>query len=423
MAFRRATNVNQENVNSRLTIKSNSVQPCEVVKRAALGEVGNRLQVVKQTHDKLKQHGQMGPPENVQKRIQATMPLKKQVTQTTATTNTNVSDVKSVFQRQESILKNITGQMTKSNCEQAAVAKDAKKLSICRISNRKSPVLNPDENIKDQPQMVPEYLLDIFEYLRELENKLAVNKNFLEDHESTAKMRAILVNWLVEVHMNFKLNLETLHLCIGIIDRYLQENKKVGKNTLQLVGTSALLIACKYEEVYIPDLEDFEYTCDNTFSKRQILQMEREILKRLDFSLGRPLSIQFLRRYNKIADANADHHTLGKYLLELVLLEDTLSHVRPSLQAAAACCLSMGILNETMELQKLWTPTLAYYTSYTYYDIRPVIAELAYLIVKNEKSKHQAIRKKYAAAKYGKISVNPKLNGPLVRKLTVGKKL
>ncbi|XP_057657770.1 G2/mitotic-specific cyclin-B [Diorhabda carinulata] len=420
MAFRRAINVNQENVSSRLTIKSNSIQPNEGVKRAALGEVGNRLQAVQQTNDKLKQNGQMGPPENIQKRMQATMPIKK----STTTNTNNVPNAKAVFQRQESILKNITEQTMKNNSEPTAIARDSKKLSvISRVSNRKSPVLNPDENLQDEPQMVPEYLLDIFEYLRDMEKKLAINKNFLEEHESTPKMRAILVNWLVEVHMNFKLTLDTLHLCIGIIDRYLQENKKVGKNTLQLVGTSALLIACKYEEVYIPDLEDFEYTCDNTFSKRQILQMEREILKRLDFSLGRPLSIQFLRRYNKIADANIDHHNLGKYLLELALLEDSMSHVRPSLQAASACCLSMGILNETMDLQKLWTPTLAHYTSYTYYDIRTVVADLAYLIIKNEKSKHQAVRKKYASAKYGKISVNPNLNGPLVRKLTVGKKI
>lgn len=183
-----------------------------------------------------------------------------------------------------------------------------------------------------------------------------------------------------------------------------------------------MLIASKYEEIYVPDLEDFEYICDNTFSKRQILQMEKEILKRLDFNLGKPISIQFLRRYNKIAEAKLEHHLLGKYLLELALLEHDLSPIKPSIQAAAACCLSIGILNDKMDLQNVWTPTLVHYTTYKYSDFRSVIADLAMLIVKSEKSKNQASREKYASSRYLKISKNPKLNGPLVKKLTMSRK-
>jgi hypothetical protein len=37
------------------------------------------------------------------------------------------------------------------------------------------------------------------------------------------KMRAILVDWLIEVHYKFKLLPETLFLTINLIDRYLDK--------------------------------------------------------------------------------------------------------------------------------------------------------------------------------------------------------
>lgn len=40
--------------------------------------------------------------------------------------------------------------------------------------------------------------------------------------EINDKMRAILIDWLVEVHLKFKLLQETLFLTINIIDRFLE---------------------------------------------------------------------------------------------------------------------------------------------------------------------------------------------------------
>jgi cyclin B len=37
------------------------------------------------------------------------------------------------------------------------------------------------------------------------------------------KMRAILVDWLIEVHYKFKLLPETLFLTVNLIDRYLEK--------------------------------------------------------------------------------------------------------------------------------------------------------------------------------------------------------
>jgi len=93
-------------------------------------------------------------------------------------------------------------------------------------------------------------------------------------------MRSILVDWLVEVHLKFKLVQESLYLTVNLIDRYL-ERRQIHRSKLQLVGVTAMLIACKYEEIYPPIVKDFVYITDNAYTKEEILDMERDMLETL----------------------------------------------------------------------------------------------------------------------------------------------
>ena len=79
-------------------------------------------------------------------------------------------------------------------------------------------------------------------------------------------MRAILVDWLIEVHHKFKLLPETMFITVSIIDRFL-EKQLVSKLQLQLVGVTALMLACKYEEIYPPDVKDFVFITDGAYTK------------------------------------------------------------------------------------------------------------------------------------------------------------
>lgn len=97
-------------------------------------------------------------------------------------------------------------------------------------------------------------------------------------------MRAILVDWLVDVHLKFKLLAETLFLTVNLIDRYLSV-KQVQRSRLQLVGVSAMLITTKYEEIYPPTVKDFVYITDNAYTKDEVLEMECDILQTLDFDI------------------------------------------------------------------------------------------------------------------------------------------
>jgi cyclin B len=69
----------------------------------------------------------------------------------------------------------------------------------------------------------------------------------------TYKMRAMLTEWLIESHQRFHLMPETLYLTIYIVDRYLSL-QPVPRAELQLVGMAAMLIACKYEEIWAPQV-------------------------------------------------------------------------------------------------------------------------------------------------------------------------
>ena len=91
------------------------------------------------------------------------------------------------------------------------------------------------------------------------------------------KMRAILIDWIVDVHLKFKLLPETLFLTINLIDRYL-ERVPVIRQKLQLVGVGSLLIACKYEEIYAPEVKDLVIVTDQAYKHEEIIEIEGKIL-------------------------------------------------------------------------------------------------------------------------------------------------
>jgi cyclin B len=114
-------------------------------------------------------------------------------------------------------------------------------------------------------------------------------------------MRAILIDWLVDVHCKFKLREETLYLTVSLIDRYLTI-ASVTRMRLQLVGVAALFIACKYEEIYPPALKDFVYITDNAYVKNDVLEMEGLILQALNFNICNPTPYTFFQKYTSTMD-------------------------------------------------------------------------------------------------------------------------
>jgi hypothetical protein len=155
------------------------------------------------------------------------------------------------------------------------------------------------------------------------------------------KMRAILIDWLVEVHMKFRLVPDTLYLCVNLIDRYCSI-KPVKRASLQLVGVTALLVACKYEEIYPPEVRDCVYITDRAYSRKQVLDMEQDILKTLNFNITVPTAYPFLVRFLHVVKASELTKHAATYYLERTLQEHDILKYRPSTICASAVVLAMN---------------------------------------------------------------------------------
>ncbi|KAL7215256.1 hypothetical protein ACSBR1_027425 [Camellia fascicularis] len=113
---------------------------------------------------------------------------------------------------------------------------------------------NIDAADVDNELAVVEYVEDIYKFYKLTEGESRVHDYMDSQPEINSKMRSILIDWLTEVHRKFELIPKTLYLTINIVDRYLSMNVVPGRE-LQLVSISSMLIACKYEEIWAPEVK------------------------------------------------------------------------------------------------------------------------------------------------------------------------
>jgi G2/mitotic-specific cyclin 1/2 len=262
--------------------------------------------------------------------------------------------------------------------------------------------LDLDKEDVDDPLMVSEYVVEIFDYLKELEIATMANPNYMESqNELEWKMRGILVDWLLEVHTRFRLLPETLFLAVNIIDRFLSA-KIVQLDRLQLVGVTAMFIASKYEEVLSPHVQNFRHVADDGFTEEEILSAERFVLAALNYDLSYPNPMNFLRRISKADNYDIQTRTLGKYLLEIGCLDYRFLAFPPSQVAAASMYLARLVLESGP-----WDATLTHYSGYTEEEIQPVLELMIDYL--SGPVVHEAFFKKYASKKFLKGQSMPRL--------------
>lgn len=138
-------------------------------------------------------------------------------------------------------------------------------------------------------------------------------------------------------------------MTINLVDRFLS-CKVVSEAKLQLVGVAALLIACKYEEtqpIGETVLSDLLEMAEGAFSREQIIQAERYVLRSLGHNISNPGPIPFLRKFSETESNNMRSRKISEYFLECTLLDERFVGVPPSLVAAAAMYSSKTVLNES----------------------------------------------------------------------------
>ena len=185
-------------------------------------------------------------------------------------------------------------------------------------------VLYFDTSNINNVQIPKEYLNTIYYNLLEEEmtelNPKPVHTYMKTQKEINEQMRSILVDWIIDVHHKFGFTDETLFMTILIIDRYCTiEN--ITRIKYQCLGITALMIACKHEEINVPKVEDFIYITDNAYTKEEVFQMENDVLDKLNFCLLYPSPIKFYEYLSLHFNFSKKYHMLGKYLMESFLLD------------------------------------------------------------------------------------------------------
>jgi hypothetical protein len=256
----------------------------------------------------------------------------------------------------------------------------------------------------ENPQAAAEYMVDIMKYLMDTEASRVASANYMsKQSDINAKMREILVDWLVEVHLKFKLQSETLFLTVNLIDRFL-ERRAVSRTKLQLVGCTAMLIASKYEEIYAPEVRDFVYISDKAYTRDQILAMESIVLNTLGFHVTVPSILRFAERFAKVAKCDEKTTNLAKYLIELTLQDYKFLNFLPSQIGASAVNVAMKMTGDSSP----WNSTLEKHTTYTESQLSECCTEISLLCAKDP-PKYRAVRKKYASPKFDEVSLIPAL--------------
>lgn len=172
------------------------------------------------------------------------------------------------------------------------------------------------------------------------------NAHYMDNQaEIQWSMRSVLMDWLVQVHNRFSLLPETLFLCVNYIDRFLS-CKIVSLGKLQLVGATAIFVAAKYEEINCPSVSEIVYMVDGGYTVDEILKAERFMLSMLQFELGWPGPMSFLRRISKADDYDLETRTLAKYFLEVTIMDERFVGSPPSYIAAGAHCLARLMLKK-----------------------------------------------------------------------------
>lgn len=157
-----------------------------------------------------------------------------------------------------------------------------------------------------------------------------INADYFNSHPNlTPRMRAVLLDWLMEVCEAYKLHRQTYYLAVNYLDRYLTRTKGIAKTLLQLIGITCLFIASKVEEIYPPKLLEFAYVTNDACTSDGILSQELLILDELEWNMGAVtvngwLSLLLQIWHNRDAQPKSiifPNHPVKDYLLSAQLID------------------------------------------------------------------------------------------------------
>ena len=251
----------------------------------------------------------------------------------------------------------------------------------------------------NQIQTVKRYQDAILNNLVAREKQYSIPKDYLEHQaEINTKMRAILVDWLVEISVKFRFKPILIFKTVNLIDRYLV-SEMVKQTDLQLLGVACFAINAKVEEIYPPLMEKYIHVCANAYTKKELLAMEAKILETVDFDLHQTCSYSYLTMLSQKIAIEAKPFAFIHYILETCLLESSLARFSNLVTACGAIFLTSKIFKCGN-----WLPDLVKLTNVDEKQIKLCAKEIFFCMRKIDASSLNSIKKKFVSEKYFSVS-------------------
>ena len=310
--------------------------------------------------------------------------------------------------KQNSNLQTNTNQSILSTQTSEELINQKDSSDISNISNQSNlnisgEILSP--NLKDSKEFYSfkmDYLEEVYQNLILDENIFykKINPNYFEIQQSiTFKMRAILVDWLIDVHYRCGMKKKTLFNCIYIIDAFLSKNF-IDQKDLQLLGMAALLIACKESEIIFPSLNMILAFSGNAYSKQELIDMERKIIKELNFDILAPTAEEFYEINSQFFNFLDEQKYLGEYFLDSSLIDSNFLKYKQSTIAVACCYIVMKFFKLSGVHLVLENTS----KDVKQKEVKDCARELCFLVKNLSNSSLCSAKNKYLSEKYLKVA-------------------
>jgi hypothetical protein len=214
-------------------------------------------------------------------------------------------------------------------------------------------------------------------------------------------MRAILVDWIIEIHYKFHFKRKTLLQAIMIIDLYLSK-KEIKRVNLQLLGITSFFISCKENEIYYPSPKDFVAMTNNAYTTKELLKMEMQVLGLLNFEILSPSADEFYNIISKYFCFNKEQKFLGEYFMDSSLVYYHMLKYRPSIIALSCAYVVMKFYGIN-KYKDLYSSKMVMGNN-PRKEIKDCARDLCFLVKDLSTSSLKSTKEKYCSDDYGKVA-------------------
>ena len=213
------------------------------------------------------------------------------------------------------------------------------------------------------------------------------------------EMRAILVDWLIDIHYKLNMKKKTLFLCIFILDAFLSKIN-ISMYDLQLLGVTAFLIACKHNEVEYPPLKALIKISNDSFTIEDLKDMEQIVMKKLDFDILAPTCDEFFAINAENFEFTEKQKFFGEYFLDISLIDYHLLKYKQSTIAVACGYLVIKYFN--LDGKDLILSNTSPEVKHD--EVKDCARHLLFLVKYLSNNSLVAIKNKYMSDKYLKVA-------------------